>query len=60
MVFVNGPTTIRQCRDRRQGVRKAVRSLAKTKTVQVNELSVGALTVRHGEDAVERILDDFP
>lgn len=60
VVFVNGPTTIRQCRDRRQGVRKAVRSLAKTKTVQVNELSVGALTVRHGEDAVERILEISP
>ena len=60
VVFVNGPTTIRQCRDRRQGVRKAVRSAAKTKTVEVTELSVGALSVRHGEEAVERILGMSP
>lgn len=56
VVFVNGPTSIRQCRDRRQGVRKAARSLSKTKAVEVTELSVAALTVRHGEEAVERIM----
>jgi LacI family transcriptional regulator len=60
IVFVNGPTTIRQCRDRRQGVRKAVRALAKTKKVEVTELSVNALTVRHGEEAVDRILAMSP
>jgi LacI family transcriptional regulator len=60
VAFVNGPTTIRQCRDRRQGVRKAVRSIAKTKKVEVNELPVGALTVRHGEEVVERILEMKP
>jgi LacI family transcriptional regulator len=60
VAFVNGPTTIRQCRDRRQGVRKAVRSVTKTMKVQVNELPVGALTVRHGEDVVERILEMKP
>jgi LacI family transcriptional regulator len=56
VVFVNGPTTIRQCRDRRHGVRKAVRSMSKATPVEVNELSVGALTVRHGEEAVDRIM----
>jgi len=60
IVFVNGPTTIRQCRDRRQGVRKAVRSLAKSKKVEVAELSVNALTVRHGEESVDRILAMSP
>jgi len=60
IVFVNGPTSIRQCRDRRQGVRKAVRSLAKSKKVDVGELSVPALTVRHGEEVVDRILTMSP
>ena len=60
LVFVNGPATVRQCRDRRQGVRKAVRAVSKTKKVQVTEISVGALTVRHGEDVVERILAMSP
>jgi LacI family transcriptional regulator len=60
VAFVNGPTTIRQCRDRRQGVRKAVRSVAKSHEVEVTELSVGTLTVRHGEEAVERILAMSP
>ncbi len=60
VVFVNGPTTIRQCRDRRQGVRKAVRAVTKSRHFDVTELSVGALTVRHGEDAVERILRSSP
>lgn len=55
-VFVNGPTSVRQCRDRRQGVRKAVRSMAKSKKVEVTEISVGALTVRHGEEVVDRLL----
>ncbi len=60
VVFVNGPTTIRQCRDRRQGVRKAARAVAKSESVDVEEISVGALTVRHGEEAVERILEISP
>ena len=62
VVFVNGPTTVRQCRDRRHGVRKAVRSTSKTKAtkVEVTELAVGALTVRHGEEVVDRILAMSP
>ena len=60
LVFVNGPATVRQCRDRRQGVRKAVRSVSKSKKVEVTEISVGALTVRHGEEVVERILAMSP
>ncbi|MDH2903407.1 MAG: LacI family DNA-binding transcriptional regulator [Actinomycetota bacterium] len=60
LVFVNGPTTVRQCRDRRQGVRKAVRSTSKARKVEVTEISVGALTVRHGEEVVDRILAISP
>lgn len=56
VAFVNGPTSIRQCRDRRQGVRKAVRAITKSHAVEVTELSVAALTVRHGEEAVERVM----
>jgi LacI family transcriptional regulator len=56
VAFVNGPTTIRQCRDRRLGVRKAARAMVKSQAVEVFEISVGALTVRHGEEAVERIM----
>ena len=60
IVFVNGPTTIRQCRDRRQGVRRAVRALSRRSPREASELSVGALTVRHGEEVVERILAMAP
>jgi LacI family transcriptional regulator len=60
VVFVNGPTAIRQCRDRRQGVRKAVRAVNKSRRFNVTELSVGALTVRHGEEAVDRVLAMSP
>lgn len=60
IVFVNGPTTIRQCRDRRQGVRKAARAVSKVTAVEVTELSVATLTVRHGEEAVDRILAMLP
>lgn len=60
VVFVNGPTSIRQCRDRRQGVRKAVRAISKSRPVEVTELSVPALSVRHGEHAVARILEMSP
>ena len=60
IVFVNGPTTIRQCRDRRQGVRKAARAVSKHTPCEVTELSVGALTVRHGEEVVDRILAMSP
>jgi LacI family transcriptional regulator len=60
VAFVNGPTTIRQCRDRRQGARKAVRALAKSEAAELVELPVGALTVRHGEAAVERIMALVP
>ena len=60
LAFINGPTSVRQCRDRRQGVRKAVRSVSKTKKVEVTEVSVGALTVRNGEEVVERILAMSP
>ncbi len=60
VVFINGPTTIRQCRDRRQGVRKAARAVAKVVNVEVGELSVAALTVRHGEEVVDRIMSMSP
>ncbi len=60
IVFVNGPTSIRQCRDRRAGVRKAVRARSKSKKAEVTELSVNALTVRQGEEAVQRILAMAP
>ncbi len=60
IVFVNGPTTNRQCRDRRHGVRKATRAVSKHTPAEVTELTVGALTVRQGEEVVERILAMSP
>jgi LacI family transcriptional regulator len=57
VVFVNGPTSIRRCRDRRHGVRKAVRSIAKTKNMELTEISVGAMTISQGEDAARIILE---
>jgi LacI family transcriptional regulator len=56
IAFVNGPTSIRQCRDRKKGVRKAARKVRGPGSIEVTEITTTALTVEQGEGAVDRIL----
>jgi LacI family transcriptional regulator len=54
--FVNGPRAIRQCADRRVGARLALRRASRSGEKQLREVAAGALSVEHGEKAVEELL----
>ena len=60
IAFVNGPLSIRQCADRREGARRAVRRLRRRPGTTLTEITVNALTVDHGEQAVARLLAAEP
>jgi len=55
IALVNGPSTIRQCIDRREGARRSVRR-ARRRGVSLQEFVVGALTIDQGERAVAGLL----
>jgi LacI family transcriptional regulator len=55
IVLVNGPSSIRQCADRRRGARRAARRAGRP-TDAVVEIAVPALTGEHGEAAVGALL----
>jgi LacI family transcriptional regulator len=57
--FVNGPLSIRQCADRLDGARRALRRARPTAPVLL-EIAVSALTVDHGEAAVGPLLAATP
>lgn len=54
--FVNGPSSIRQCADRREGARRALRRGGRKPSVVMREISMSALTVEQGEQAVSALL----
>ncbi|MEQ7126736.1 substrate-binding domain-containing protein [Actinopolymorpha sp. B11F2] len=54
--FVNGPTKIRQCADRRKGVRKALRAARLPVARSLVEVTVNSLNADGGEEALERLL----
>ncbi len=56
IAFVNGPGTIRQCVDRREGARRATRRARRLRASRLLEIDVAALTVEQGERAAERLL----
>jgi LacI family transcriptional regulator len=58
--FVNGPVAIRQCADRRRGVRRAVRAAGLDPARVVVEVSRPALNAREGEASVAALLDARP
>jgi LacI family transcriptional regulator len=60
IAFVNGPSSIRQCVDRRRGARRAARQLGLVPDEAVVELTVPALTIEHGEQGTERLLQVTP
>lgn len=56
IAFVNGPSSIRQCVDRRRGARRAARQLGLVADDAVVEIAVPALTIDHGERCIEQLL----
>jgi LacI family transcriptional regulator len=58
--FVNGPLSIRQCADRREGARRAVRRSRRRPEVTLADITVNALSVEQGEEAVPRLLAPIP
>jgi LacI family transcriptional regulator len=60
VAFVNGPATIRQCIDRREGARRSARRVRRRGSASLREVVVGALTIEHGEDAVGALLQLEP
>lgn len=60
VAFVNGPTSIRQCADRRQGARRALRRARRRQPFEFHEVGVSALTVEEGEQAVKDLLSFSP
>jgi LacI family transcriptional regulator len=60
VAFVNGPTSIRQCADRRRGVRQEVRSAGLDVDIAVFEVACHALDVRAGEEAAAKALAARP
>jgi LacI family transcriptional regulator len=60
VAFVNGPSSIRQCADRRQGAKKALRRAQRRGKATLLEITVSALAVDRGERAVEALLAARP
>jgi LacI family transcriptional regulator len=54
--LVNGPSSIRQCADRRRGARRAARRAGLAVDHAVVEIAVPALTIDHGEACVDEML----
>ncbi len=55
IALVNGPATIRQCIDRKEGARRSVQR-ARCRSASLQEIVVGALTIDQGEAAVAALL----
>ncbi|MGO9148448.1 MAG: LacI family DNA-binding transcriptional regulator [Acidimicrobiales bacterium] len=59
VALVNGPATIRQCIDRKEGARRSVQR-ARCRSASLQEIVVGALTIDQGEGAVAALLAAEP
>jgi LacI family transcriptional regulator len=59
IALVNGPATIRQCIDRKEGARRSVQR-ARCRSASLQEIVVGALTIDQGEAAVVALLAAEP
>jgi len=59
IALVNGPATIRQCIDRKEGARRSVQR-ARCRSASLQEIVVGALTIDQGEGAVAALLAGKP
>jgi LacI family transcriptional regulator len=60
IALVNGPATIRQCIDRKEGARRSVKRARCYRSASLQEIVVGALTIDQGEGAVAALLAAEP
>jgi LacI family transcriptional regulator len=60
IAMVNGPTEIRQCADRRRGVRRAARRAGFDPDTAILDVPVAALSAAGGQGAVARVLAGSP
>ncbi len=58
IAFLNGPLSIRQCADRRRGLRQALKRAGLDPDRCVSEYHLGALTATQGEAVVPKLLAD--
>jgi LacI family transcriptional regulator len=58
--FVSGPLSIRQCAERRRGLRRAVKAAGLDPDQVIVDVPVAAQNVRSGEDCVEKLLSSVP
>lgn len=56
--FINGPLALQQCRERRTGARRAIRSSSAGATLV--ELEIDELNAAGGEAGMHRLMDDDP
>lgn len=59
LAFVTGPSSLRQCTDRRKGALRALRTAGLGREA-MRELAVPAMNARAGQDAARRLLDNGP
>lgn len=57
IAFLNGPHTIRQCRERRAGVDVAVRAAGLDPATAVDEVTVSSLDARGGDAAMRQLVE---
>ncbi len=60
IAFVNGPSSIRQCADRREGAQRALRRARRRSPATLREMTVNALSVDQGEKAAIGLLSLTP
>lgn len=58
ITFINGPHSIRQCRDRFAGVELAVQEAGRDPAEVITELTISSLDADGGELAISRVLDE--
>ncbi|MEU8134179.1 LacI family DNA-binding transcriptional regulator [Streptodolium elevatio] len=56
--FVSGPLTIRQCEERRRGMRRALRGAGLRLSGAVRDVQVSGMNARSGAEAARRLLAD--
>ena len=56
IAFINGPQTIKQCVDRREGVLAALTAAGLDPAAALVEITIGSLNADGGEDGVNRLL----
>ena len=57
IIFINGPHSIRQCRDRSAGAELAVESAGLDPATTITEITIDSLDAAGGETAISQILD---